>query len=306
MAAKRFNQYIWLCDVIYSAGRITFPEIANKWLNSSVNDRHEPLARRTFARWRDEIEDTFNLIIDCDRTNNNYYIANADDITNSTTQRWLLNTFAVTNLVAESRKFQDRILLEEMPSDARFLTTIMEAIRDGHVLSVSYQRFDALEGRTFEFQPYCLKVFKQRWYTAGISSDHPDELRVYALDRIHEIKTLDKTYTIPADFDAKAYFKNYYGVWLGQTGAQTVRIEASEREAKYIRSLPLHNSQKEIERTGNSVIFEYYIVVSYDFIQELRTRGPEIKVLQPQFLADEFKQLGKDYVNLYREKPKNR
>ena len=132
MAAKRFNQYIWLCDVIYSAGRITFPEIANKWLNSSVNDRHEPLARRTFARWRDEIEDTFNLIIDCDRTSNTYYIANADDITNSTTQRWLLNTFAVTNLVAESRKFQDRILLEEMPSDARFLTTIMEAIRDGH------------------------------------------------------------------------------------------------------------------------------------------------------------------------------
>ena len=298
--ASLFNKYIWLTDLIYSAGRITRKEIDNRWAHSSLNENHESrIPERTFHRWRQEIEELFHLCIDCYKPTNTYYIANASDMRHNKTHQWLLNTFAVTNLVNESQDIQDRILLEDMPSDARFLTPIMEAMRNKRVLKVTYQRFDAAEGHSFEMQPYCVKAFKLRWYMVGLSSDHPNEIRVYALDRIHDMQLLDKTYEFPADFDAHAYFHDYYGVWTGGQKPERVVIEVSARGANYLRSLPLHHSQKEIERNYDSSVFEFFIAPTFDFVQELRTHGENLRVLQPTWLAEDFCDVAKKIYDLY-------
>lgn len=290
MAANLFNKYIWLADVIYSAGQISREEIDRKWAQSTLNDRHESqIPRRTFATWRNEIEELFGLIIDCKRGRGTglYYIANRDEIKNSTTQQWLLHTFAVTNLVNESRHIQDKILLENMPSDAMYLSPILDAIRTGRKLMMTYQKFGAETGHSFLAEPYCLKTFKQRWYVVCRPDDHPNEKRVYALDRIQNVELTDETYTIPEDFDGEVFFRNCYGIWRDENiPPQTIQIQVSEREAHFLRSLPLHHSQKEIRNSDGIVIFEYYIAPTFDFVQELRTYGSALKVLMPQSLAN--------------------
>jgi len=303
--ACKYRKFVWLVDLIYTKGRITFEQIQEKWANSVLNDnKSRSFHRRTFINWREEIESLFGLIIECDRSTNQYYIKNADDITHNKTQQWLLNTLAVTNIINESHDLKDKILLEDMPSDARYLAPLMEAIRGENLVRMAYQRFDAPEMHDMTFKPYCVKAFKQRWYTAGESSDHPNEVRVYALDRIHDIEILDVKYKIPENFDGQTFFGQYYGVWIGDKKPMRIIIRASKRSADYIRSLPLHHSQKETERNSEYSIFEFFVAPTYDFIQEIRTHGGDVEVLEPQEVIDNFIDLTEKYRQLYHKKSK--
>ena len=76
-----------------------------------------------------------------------------------------------------------------------------------------------------------------------------------------------------------------------------MRVQASE--ANYLRSLPVHHSQKEVERTADYSVFEFYVGPARDFIIELRTYGANLRVLEPQWLVDEFRQLAEDYNKIY-------
>lgn len=300
---------LWLANTILSAGRITRADIDRRWAYSSLNDNHESfINERTFHRWRQGAESLLGILIECDRhAGYVYYIPHTEDIRKDQSRRWLLDSFAMAGLVRDE-DMQPYVLLEEMPSDAQYLTPIMDALRNRRVLSVRYQRFDAPEGRTFTMQTYCVKSFKRRWYMIGLSSNHPDEVRIYALDRILSLQILDQAYTIPQDFDGRAYFKNYYGIFRGNVEPTRILIEVNEREAKYLRSLPLHSSQREIPYSSTplpqakgrySSRFEYFLAPTLDFIQELRTFGADLKVIEPLSLVNQFKQLGEAYQKLY-------
>lgn len=301
MAAHLFNRYIWLVDVIYAAGHISLEDINRRWAQSSLNDKHEEqIPRRTFINWRNEVEELFRINIECDRHTNTYYIANASDIAASNLRQWMLNTFSVSHMLNDCDDIRDSIVLEEMPSGTRFLTTIIDAIRERKQLCVTYKRFNANVPHDFRFAPYCMKVFKQRWYMAGCSSDHPGEIRVYALDRVQDMQRTDETYSIPADFSAKRFFRDFYGIFVEQERApERVVIKVNATGAHYVRSLPLHHTQVETERNAQYSIFEYRLVPTFDFIQELRTHGGGTEVLAPESLVEAFRDTARQYQRLY-------
>ena len=130
MAKDLFNKYIWLVDTIYRTQEISFDEINERWMRTDMsNGKKLPL--RTFHNWRDAIEQIFDINIECNRHNGySYYIENTDDIKEGSLRSWLLNTFAVNNLINESYHLKDRILFENIPSGQQFLSPIIEAMRD--------------------------------------------------------------------------------------------------------------------------------------------------------------------------------
>lgn len=142
-ASELFNRYIWLVDLIFSSGGITREEISSRWSRSSLNYNNEPeIPERTFHRHKDAIKELFDIDIVCDRSAGKVYkIANSDDIRKGGVRTWLINTFAVNNLINESHQIKQRILFEQIPSGQRFLTPIIEAMRDNHTLTVTYQSF---------------------------------------------------------------------------------------------------------------------------------------------------------------------
>ena len=56
------------------------------------------------------------------------------------------------------------------------------------------------------------------------------------------------------------------------------------------RQWPLHHSQREIASGEDWTDFEYWLRISNDFYTPMLSRGPNIKVLQPQWLAEEIRQ----------------
>jgi hypothetical protein len=296
-----FNRYVWLVDTIHSNGAMSFEDINEKWIASGLNEEHEDFPLRTFHNHRTAIAEMFDLDIACDRRNNNkYYIANADEMKGGGLRMWLLNAFSVSNLIQESRQLRSRILFEDIPSGQKYLTSIIEAMRDQRSLTITYQGFWREAPATFEVYPYCVKVFKQRWYVVAYSP-HKKQILIYALDRFQGLSRTNNIFQVPEDFDGEIFFMDYFGIIVDdKTEAQTVEIKVYHGQNNYLRALPLHHSQKEIESTDTYSIFSYYMKPSYDFRQELLSHGADIEVLSPEWFREEMAAQARGMDELYR------
>ncbi len=299
---KLFQRLIWLADTIYSAKRITMEEIDNRWSKSPYNDAHEShYGKRNFSRHKDTIAELFGIEIVCDRSTNTYSINDVSRASGSDVRAWIINTFALNNLTNISAGMRDRVIFEEIPEGMRYLSTIINAMKEGRQLYVSYQGFKRTEPHTFLLDPYCLKVFKQRWYLVGKPEDHPEEKepRVYALDRVKDMAVTDKSFHLPATFKAGKFFENQFGIDRSKTKAEKIRVKVTHYDANFLRSLPLHESQRIIEENEQFTIFEYKLAPTYDFIMELRKYGSKLEVLAPQSLREEFAEEARQLSKLY-------
>ena len=282
-----FECYVWLVNTI-ARGPITRAAIDDKWARASVNDyKTDSIPECTFHRWRNNVELLFDVAIKCN-TRGEYYIEDGNNLHNDDWRNRMFQLFAMNSLIKDSKGLRDRILYEPIPSGELYLSIIVEAMRDNCTLGMTYQGFAQTEPSTFMVEPYCLKIFKQRWYMLAHSPSR-DIIRLYSLDRIHALEPTTQKFQLPKDFDAEFYFRNHYGVSDMDMQPEEIEIKIEAYQANYLRTLPLHASQTEIERQEQFSIFRYYIAPSFDFIQELLTHGPVLEVLKPQWLREKFR-----------------
>ena len=286
MAKNFFNRYVWLIDTIYRRGHVSLQDISRSWECSSYNDDGRPMAERTFHNHREAILDMFGIEIKNDRSLG-YYI-DSEDMEGDTIKQWLLESLLMNNLVNEAGSLRDRILFEKIPSSQKWLSTIVGAMKDGKAIEMTYQSYTRAEPNTFTAHPYCLKLFKQRWYLLARSEnyDHP---RIYSLDRIHNVEEQEMAVNIPEDFDAADCFSRYFGIILSRDiPVETVELKVDADQVMYFRSLPLHPSQTESETNEQYSVFQYRLVPTFDFKQEILSHGCSVEVLAPETLRDEI------------------
>ncbi len=295
-----FNRYVWLVDLIYRKSDITFEEINEHWQLSSLNYEQEDYPLRTFHNHRKAIEQMFDINIECNKCNGyKYYIENSEDIEKGGVRTWLLNTFAVNNLINESHKIRHRILFEKIPLGQEYLNTIIEAMRDNFTLKITYQAFWQDNPATFDVNPYFIKVFKQRWYLLAYNP-YSAKLQTYSLDRLKRVEITESTFDLPKDVDFESFFDESFGIISGEDiPTEIVRIKVLKRQDAYIKSLPLHSSQKVITSNDYYTIFEYYIKPTYDFRQELLSHGAHVEVLKPEWFRKEVREIVKELNEVY-------
>ena len=195
----------------------------------------------------------------------------------------------MNNLLNESKDMRDRILFEKIPSGQQWLTVIVNAMREKRAVEMTYQSFWSDEPHTFTAHPYCLKVFKQRWYMLAFSEKR-QEVRMYALDRIHDIKPLNTALKLPKRFNASEFFSNYFGVFIDAGEAETVELKVDSGQVKYLETLPLHDSQEKVEQNDEYAIFRYHLAPTYDFEQEILSRGADIELTKPEWFREQIKE----------------
>ena len=284
--AYLFKCYVWLINTI-ARGPISRKMINEKWAHASVNDyKQDYLPESNFHRWKNTIELLFDIQIKCN-SNNEYYIEEAADLRGADMHTRMLNLMSMNSLLKDCKELNRQILFEPVPAGEQFLAPIIEALRDKHAIQMTYQGFDKTHPSTFVVEPYCLKMFKQRWYLLAYSPVK-DKTLVYALDRMHEVEITKQKYELPNDFDAEFYFRNTYGVSFAEEQPEEVKISISAGQANYLRTLPLHPSQKEEERNEEYSVFSYYVVPTFEFCQELYQYGSDVEVLAPEKLRQEF------------------
>ena len=304
-----FKEYIWLVNTIRKAGDdgITFAEINEKWLETELSEGVE-LARSTFNRHKDSIEDIFGLIIECNRLNGyRYFISNEEVLGEDSIQNWMLNTLTVNNIIGEALTLQDRILLQPAPVEGDYLKMVIEAMKKSIKLAVDYRKYGDDEPRHLTFEPYCIKLFKQRWYILGhfhrnAIADRPevDYFGVFSFDRILNMSLTDEKFQMDPSFNAQAYFEECFGVLVNDdTVAQRIVIRVFGDERFYVRDLPIHKSQREIGQGDDYTDFELFMRPTVDLSTHFISRSFLIKVLEPQWLADEIHHMHMQAVLMY-------
>ncbi|MDE6135935.1 MAG: WYL domain-containing protein [Muribaculaceae bacterium] len=279
MSTNLLARYIWIVDTIRRHGRISRSELDAKWRRSPFSVNGEGLPRRTFYNYRQAIEELFNMVIECDGSTFEYYIANNDSHSESVSN-WLLNSVAVSDVLSNSRDVASSIFLENVPSARQWLSLFINAMREYHYVRFtynSYTRSRPTPGVVLE--PYFLKIFKQRWYVTGrVATDN--KVKTYALDRITECVTTPDRFIPDPAFDAQSYFRDSFGIVFSQNEPKRIALKADPLRAKYLRALPLHHSQSEIVHDHYS-IFYYRMRITPDLVEEILSHGPRLTVLEP-------------------------
>lgn len=309
MAVNSIYKYVWLVKTIYNAGKISLADINAEWLANDISEGKE-ISRRTFLKWRNEAEDIFGISIENENgAKYRYFINTPSAIENNTLLKWLMHSVSVGSMLMNYKDVSSQIILEDIPSSDQFMMKILQAIKLCRVISVTYQSFHSEEPETFELRPLGIKLFRQRWYLlAYIQSESPKtsesyvkKNKIFAFDRVESVEITKDKYKMPDDFDLNTFFDDYFGVIINDdTPLEKVRIKVTSWQACYFRTLPLHKSQKEVEKYDGYSIFEYNIHPTFDFQKELLSHGSEVEVLAPtslrNLLAEEIKKMN----NLYK------
>ena len=296
------NRYIWLVDTLVRAGQrgLTFEEINDKYRYYDSISNGGEYALRTFHDHRKVVEELFGIEIVCNRSDNRYYIRDTDDIKSpGYFRKWLLETISLNNTIAANDRLRDRILLEEVPSTTPALIPLLDAMRENITVNFQYHPFDKDVVNPYnDFQPWTLKMYKRRWYVYG--SVPEKGMRIFSLDRISDVEPTGQFFRLPEDFDAEAVFFGTFGAYISvKDEPQTILIKTDEWQAKYLRSLPLHKSQEEVERTPEYTIFSLFVKPTYDLKQEILTMNIHAEVLAPASFRKEIQANLSEMLNKY-------
>jgi len=299
-----YQRCLWLFDTLVRYKKLTFKEIQDQW-ESSYMYGGKPLNLRTFHLHRKAVEDMLNITIECDdKDNYRYYIAGNTAIQRDKTLRWLYNSFNVRNMVMEGKMMTDRILLEDIPGGTNFLQTVVDAMRQNRILEVEYQPFYDDQSQTYHIHPYCLKMYRMRWYVLGLFEEKR-ALRQFSLDRTLKMAMTGKEFEYPDDFSPEYYYKYAVGIWVNEElKPETVVLRAYGQHSKYLRTLPLHSSQTEINKTEEFADFQYRVLITRDLISEILQMGDKVEVLAPKELRKQVKDAAKGIVSRYKNNSK--
>lgn len=301
MVELLLKRYLWLIDTLKRNGEMTFDEIAERWEESSLNDNGSILTKRTFYNHCQAVARHFGIDIECRRGRglNLYSIVNPEAIEENTLTKWALDSFSLGELLLGNASIADKILLEDIPSGREWLEPILQALQQNRKLNIEYENFVGLKFRG-SICPLCVKLFKRRWYVLGLV--HNDRYRIFSLDRITHLDIESEKFEYPSDFSPSEYFRDVYGIIAGvERNVQNIHIRTYAELPGYLRSLPIHHSQRELSTSNEHTDFSLRLVPTFDFIQELLLHRDQLEVLSPQSLRDEIKDIITKMKNRYDE-----
>lgn len=166
------------------------------------------------------------------------------------------------------------------------LTFIVEAIIERQYISFDYQKYTDTKTTNRVLAPLLLKEYKNRWYVVGLI-DQKKKVSTFALDRISNLKGTAKKMEHTISFDPSAYFKHSFGITtVDNADVEEVVLRFSKSEAPYIRSLPIHPTQKIKADNRGGLTISIQIIPSYEFYEYILGKTPDVEVLSPKHVAE--------------------
>ena len=136
--------------------------------------------------------------------------------------------------------------------------------------------------------PYYLKQFNDRWYliAQAVGYDSPAH---YALDRIEGFEEISIKYK-DSEIDFEEYFDDVIGVTVPERLEPVdVVLRVSNNRFNYIKTKPLHLSQRVISEEKNHTTISINVKINKELIALLLSFGADVEVISPTVLKEEMK-----------------
>jgi predicted DNA-binding transcriptional regulator YafY len=171
-----------------------------------------------------------------------------------------------------------------------WLDILYKAIVNKTTLLLTYQSFKARQASDIIFYPYLLKEYRNRWFILGMKKQGK-EIITFALDRIQNITAQDKELFVQhKKFEPHTYFNDIIGVTRNYAEQPTtILFWASALHAPYIKTKPIHASQKIVEEVKGGTHFSIAVIPNFEMERELFGFGEGIKILSPNNIVRQIK-----------------
>ena len=296
MVTELLQKYIWLVQTFIRAGErgLSLDEVIDRWEDRFGTD----YSRRTFNNHREAVEEVFGIRIGCNRSTNRYFVEYSEDVSDESAEAaWLINTFTVNSVLSLGKeRLSGRVSVEDIPSGHRHLTSIMEAMTENCEIVIGYKKYTRSETDMYTLRPYAVKEFAKRWYLVAYCIERKG-MRVYGLDRIKSLEITGERFRMPKNFDVDALFATGFGIYIPEEKGQTIVFRTTQKEANFLRDLPLHSSQRELtpaqirrhepEWAGDGrVYFEMFVCPNEALVMEFCKHGARLEVMSPEGVRD--------------------
>ena len=179
-------------------------------------------------------------------------------------------------------EFENKAAIETLPN----FKTILNAIQQNLPITFKHYSFYHLKEEEYELKPYLLKQYQNRWYVIG---ETEKGYRTFGIDRIKDIIIGTKKFK-PKTEEAKDKFSHVIGLNYIDHKIESIKLSFHISQKPYIVSLPLHNTQKEINLENDKTFdIELLIHPNFEFRQQILKYGSLVKILEPKWLAEEIK-----------------
>ena len=198
--------------------------------------------------------------------------------------------------IGNNRNF---IQVEQAPffKGSEWLSVIANAIGNAECLKISYLPFDNDRVRQYIYHPYLLKEYRNRWYVIGFD-DHAQMIRTFGLDRVEKIEKSEVVYKY-AEFKPSVYFSHTIGITVSDLEPQEVILSFTPLQGKYIKTQPLHSSQAVLIDNEEEFRIKLDVLLNYELLMLILSYGKEVKVIQPEALQTEIRQLLEQTLQQY-------
>lgn len=276
----------------------TFDEISDYLtLESELQEYNFNVSKRTFHRDLEDIRSLYNIDIVYDFSQKVYFIELSDQ---PEVNERILEAFDTFNALNISDRLSNYIHFEKRrPQGTENLYGLLHAIKNNVQISFSYQKFGEKEIFTRTTEPFALKEFRNRWYL--VANDLKDKkVKSFALDRLSDLEITNKKFVITGDFNVNEHFKYCFGIMSPNAESpEEVILSFNPFQGKYIKTLPLHESQEILKDDEEELLVKLTLFVTHDFFMEVLSLGQNVKVIKPESLIADLKESYKKGLNQY-------
>ena len=292
-----FKRYLYVIDRLRSRP-CSFSALQDHVMSKLEQDDIDTTfeyAIRTFERDKKDITALFGIVIQYNRKDKTYAI-DEEEIEDQSVTR-MIDVFSIHHALQEGNKLSPSVFLEKRKSlGTEHIYGIIHAIQNLYLLQFTHQKHWEDFSTQREVKPIAIKESQQRWYLVALDKKN-ETVKTFGLDRISNLKITDTKFK-PVAYNVEKEFQHAFGVETYEA-AEKVVLEFSKQQGNYIKTFPLHESQRIVEENEDSVILEIFIHTTNDIKMELLKYGSNVKVIAPISLQNDIKNRISEMSNLY-------
>jgi predicted DNA-binding transcriptional regulator YafY len=178
---------------------------------------------------------------------------------------------------------------------AEHLGAIHTAIAQQQSLHLRYYSMSRDAESERRVDPYHVTWFNGGLYLIG-HCHLRDGIRIFAVERIRALTTLDDRFTRPADFDADRHLRDAWGLIGGDL--VTVKVAFSPAVARYVKERRWHPSQQARDLPGGRLELTLRVADTLEVRRWLMGYGADAEVLAPPTLRESLRREAEAVVRL--------
>ena len=253
-------------------------------------------SKRTLQRDIKEIRNVLGIDIMYSRSQKGYYIIQ-DDYSSDLFLKTLeeINSFSALKL---TNSLESIVYLEKRkPKRAEFLPDIVQAIKRKKKIEFHYQKFGEEKETIRKVSPIAIREHNNRWY---LIADDKGTVKNFGLERMNKVKILSDKIDDNIEFNYDDKYKFAFGIIVPtDEKPEKIVLSVTKKQAEYLQSLPLHESQEVIETKNNEVLIGLELFLTDDFISEILAMSRTVTIIEPKKLKDKVKSILKETLGKY-------